>query len=104
MKKPLLLLACLTLAGCATKPCLVEEPQQVTTRLNVHILADGSIGEITLAKSSGVEALDNKAFELMKNARAEPAHKDGTPIDSWVIKSFDFEKVPTGKPAQSTQP
>ncbi|WP_108125118.1 energy transducer TonB [Saccharospirillum mangrovi] len=49
--------------------------------LTVYVYADGSVGDITLAESSGSRRLDAAAIEAVRHWRYEPARQNGEPID-----------------------
>lgn len=82
-----------------------ERGWEGTVTLKVHIRADGDIGEVIVVGSSGHEILDEQAVELVKEARAKPARRGDTPVDSWVIVPYQFKlaKRPKATPAESEQ-
>lgn len=102
MKTLIILFLMLGLAACACKP--TPEPtapvtatrpvgQKLAVTLQAHVLADGKIEEVKVEQSSGSAEIDQKAVELVKNGKASPAMQDGKPVDSWVSKTLEFEKV-----------
>jgi protein TonB len=59
-----------------------------TVVLNVELLADGTVGDVTIAESSGYPLLDRLARDAVKSWRHEPAKRDGTPITQRVTQPF----------------
>lgn len=104
MKTLIILFLMLGLAACACKPTPEAEltapvtpttpvGQKLVVTLQAHVLADGKIEEVKVEQSSGSAEIDQKAVELVKNGKASPAMQDGKPVDSWVSKTLEFEKV-----------
>jgi protein TonB len=59
--------------------------------LRVHVRADGSVAEATLAQSSGSQLLDDSALKTVREQwRFLPARLDGTPVESWVEVPIRF--------------
>ena len=58
--------------------------------LRVDVLADGSPGAVTLAKSSGHELLDEAALEAVRRWKFVPAKRDGSPVSSSVNVPINF--------------
>jgi TonB family protein len=61
-----------------------------TVRLSVEVLASGSVGEISIKKSSGYEVLDQSALMTVKKWRFTPARFAGIPIRSTVVVPITF--------------
>ncbi len=59
---------------------------------DVHILANGTVGEIKLKRSSGFARLDNAAKDALKKWRYVPAKRGNEPIDYWYVQPIDFAK------------
>ena len=58
--------------------------------LDVYILADGRVGEITLNRSSGFARLDHAALETVRNWRYMPARRGGEAIPFWYVQPITF--------------
>lgn len=58
--------------------------------LRVLVLADGSVGSVEVAQSSGHDALDRAAAGAAREWRFLPATRDGGPIDAWAIITVRF--------------
>jgi TonB family protein len=80
--------------GANQKPPYPELAQRQgyegTVRLVVEVLASGSVGEISIKKSSGYEVLDQSAFMTVKKWRFTPARFAGIPVRSTVIVPITF--------------
>jgi TonB family protein len=48
--------------------------------IRVHITADGTVGGVDVAESSGYAALDQAAVKCAERWRYKPATKDGNPV------------------------
>jgi protein TonB len=64
--------------------------EQGRVLFDVHILADGSVGEIRLKRSSGHPRLDQSALEAVRNWRYLPARRGGEPIPFWYVQPIEF--------------
>jgi protein TonB len=59
--------------------------------LRVHVRADGSVAEVTVAQSSGFSQLDDAALKTVRERwRFIPARLDGIPVESWVEVPIRF--------------
>lgn len=58
--------------------------------LDVHILPNGSVGEIKLRESSGFRRLDDAALSAVRNWRYVPATRGGQPIAFWYVQPVVF--------------
>ena len=59
--------------------------------LRVHVRADGSVAEVTVAQSSGFSQLDDSALRTVRESwRFIPARLDGIPVESWVEVPIRF--------------
>jgi periplasmic protein TonB len=64
--------------------------EQGRVQLDVYILADGSVGEIKLRRSSGYAQLDQAALEAVRNWRYEPARRGNEAIAFWYVQPVTF--------------
>ena len=64
--------------------------EQGTTVLRVLVQADGSAGEVQIAKSSGHELLDAAARAALRSWRFNPATSEGKAIAEWYQISIPF--------------
>jgi protein TonB len=64
--------------------------EQGRVLFDVHILPDGSVGEIKLKKSSGYARLDEAALEAVRRWRYVPAKRGDTPIPFWYVQPVTF--------------
>lgn len=62
-----------------------------TTLLSVEVLADGSVGQLFVARSSGHRLLDDTALESLRQWRFLPGRKGGVPTASWVDIPVQFQ-------------
>lgn len=58
--------------------------------LRVLVRADGTVGSVETAQSSGNQVLDRAAVEAATSWRFQPATRDGDPIDAWAIIPVRF--------------
>jgi protein TonB len=58
--------------------------------LDVYILADGSVGEVKLKRSSGFPRLDTAAAEAVRRWRYVPARRGNEPIPFWYVQPVTF--------------
>lgn len=64
-------------------------------KLSVLVAADGSVAEVTVAKSSGYPRLDRAALETVQTTwRFAPARADGRPVAARVIVPIEFKLEP----------
>jgi len=61
-----------------------------TVLLSLYILANGSVGEVKLARSSGFPRLDDSALREAKKWRFVPGTSDGTPLAMWKQVPITF--------------
>ena len=64
--------------------------EQGQVLLDVHILADGSVGGIKLRRSSGFHRLDGAALEAVRHWRYVPARRGTEPIPYWYVQPVTF--------------
>jgi periplasmic protein TonB len=64
--------------------------EQGCVQLDVYILADGSVGEIKLKRSSGFPRLDQAALEAVRNWRYQPARRGNEAIAFWYVQPLTF--------------
>lgn len=58
--------------------------------LDVHVLADGSVGEVRLRHSSGYTRLDQAAIKAVRVWRYVPARRSDLPISYWYAQPVVF--------------
>jgi protein TonB len=64
---------------------------QGTVGLDTVVLADGTVGDVTVAQSlDGVHGLDDQAVKAMKQWRFKPGLKDGKPVAVLVAVEMTF--------------
>jgi protein TonB len=80
------------LAPFETRPNFVYQPDPVypllakrrgwegTVTLDIELRADGSVGDIKVAQSSGHALLDQAAMDKVKTWRHIPVKRDGVPV------------------------
>jgi periplasmic protein TonB len=64
--------------------------EQGRVLLDVYILADGSVGEIRIRRSSGHPRLDEVARDAVSRWRYVPARRGNEAIPFWYIQPIDF--------------
>jgi len=68
-----------------------EQGLEGTVKVKVQVLADGSVGSASIAKSSGHDILDQSVLANVHDCNFEPAEKDGVPMASKVIIPVRFK-------------
>lgn len=63
---------------------------QGITELKIHILSDGSVAEVLVARSAGHQELDEAALEAVKRWRFEPARRGREPVAVWALVPIRF--------------
>jgi periplasmic protein TonB len=63
---------------------------QGTTLLRIHIEVDGRVGDVTVARSAGHQALDEAAAEAVRRWRFEPALSSAGPVSMWAVVPVEF--------------
>jgi TonB family protein len=58
--------------------------------LKILVRADGSVGGVEVAQSSGRSALDVAAVREVSVWKFTPATRDGQPIDAWALVPLAF--------------
>lgn len=58
--------------------------EEGVTLVRLLVLADGSIGNVQVAKSSGFPRLDETAVRKLKRWRVNPGTENGKPVDMWM--------------------
>jgi periplasmic protein TonB len=61
-----------------------------TVLLNIQVLAGGAVGEVTIARSSGYDMLDDAAVEAVKQWRFAPAKVGGQAVEANVTLPVQF--------------
>jgi protein TonB len=64
--------------------------EQGRVELDVYILADGSVGEIKLKRSSGYSRLDQAAADAVRQWRYQPARRGSEAIAFWYVQPLTF--------------
>ena len=64
---------------------------QGVTRLRVHVLESGRVGEVMVDESAGFRDLDLAAMDAVKKWRFEPARRGKEPVSVWVMLPVKFE-------------
>ena len=64
--------------------------EQGQVLLDVLILADGSVGELKVKKTSGFRRLDSAALDAVERWRYQPARRGNTPIAYWYVQPIVF--------------
>jgi len=63
---------------------------QGTTMLRVHVLVDGSVGDVVVQETAGHPDLDEAAAEAVRRWRFDPARRGNNPVATWVLQPFEF--------------
>lgn len=63
---------------------------QGTSMVFARVRADGSVAETRIERSSGNDALDHAALEVVRDWTFQPARQDGQAIDSTVLVPVQF--------------
>jgi TonB family protein len=71
-----------------------------TVTLRLELLADGTIGQVEVARSSGYPPLDTAAHDAAKTWRHQPATSNGRPVARWVTLDVNFALDKGTNPAQ----
>lgn len=58
--------------------------------LRILVRADGTVGDVDVAESSGHSVLDASAIQASSRWRFQPATRDGEPIEAWVLVPVRF--------------
>lgn len=56
----------------------------------VYVKTDGTVGDVQLYNSSGVESLDNAALAAAPRTRWVPASNNGIPVGVWTTLTYRF--------------
>ena len=59
--------------------------------LKIHVLASGQPDNVTVAKSSGYDILDDAAVKAVTSWGFDPAKRGQTPVDGWVNVPINFK-------------
>ncbi len=62
-------------------PMSVKLGEEGITTLSFHVTTDGSVNNVTVAKSSGSQRLDDAAVSCASRWRYKPATVDGNPVE-----------------------
>jgi protein TonB len=58
--------------------------EEGVTIVRLYVLADGSIGDVQVATSSGFPRLDETAVKKLKRWRVNPGTENGKPVPMWM--------------------
>ena len=61
-----------------------------TVTLWVYVASDGSVSDVRLYNSSGVNSLDDAALSAVWNTRWTPAQNNGIPVGVWTTLTYNF--------------
>lgn len=61
-----------------------------TVTLWVYVSSDGSVADVRLYNSSGVNSLDQAALSAAWNTRWTPAQNNGIPVGVWTTLMYNF--------------
>ncbi|OPL17616.1 MAG: hypothetical protein AVO35_09305 [Candidatus Aegiribacteria sp. MLS_C] len=61
-----------------------------TVTLWVYVSTDGSVEDVRLYNSSGVNSLDQAALSAASNTRWTPAQNNGIPVGVWTTLTYNF--------------
>lgn len=64
--------------------------EEGTVSLSIQVLADGSVGQVSVLQSSGHRRLDEAAIEGARQTIFNPALVLGQPVDSTINLSYAF--------------
>jgi TonB family protein len=67
-----------------------KEGVQGTTELKVLVRADGSVGQVLVAKSAGHLDLDRAAVDAVRTWRFAPARREREAVAVWVVVPVEF--------------
>jgi protein TonB len=67
-----------------------EQGLEGTVTLQLEMLADGTIGEVKVARSSGHAILDTAAQEVARTWTHIPTTRDGVAVLRWVNLNLTF--------------
>lgn len=79
-------------------PAARREGQVGTVRLRLEVRADGRVGEVLVAETSGFTLLDQAAVKAARTWRFDPARENDHPVAEWrrVAVEFRLENGPQG--------
>jgi protein TonB len=72
-------------------PRSIRNGEEGSVMLRVQVLADGSAGQVEIAKSSGFPMLDEAAKSAVQSWRFHPATIDGKPVTEWFRVPITFK-------------
>lgn len=76
---------------------------QGSVTLRLELLADGTVGEVEVARSSGHAVLDTAAQEAAKTWTHKPAQHNEVPVTRWVSLTVNFTLDKTSETKQDTR-
>ena len=79
------------LLGDVSYPLLArQQGWEGTVTLHIELLANGTVGTVEVAASSGYPSLDAAAQETVQRWTHTPARRNGIPVTSWTKLNFTF--------------
>jgi protein TonB len=87
-------------------PAARQQGLEGTVTLHLELLADGTVGEVKVAQSSGHALLDTAAQETARTWTHSPAMHNGTAVTRWVKLSLTFsldKAAPESKERKKTR-
>ena len=63
---------------------------QGTTLLRIYIERDGRVGDVSVQRSAGHQALDEAAADAVRRWRFEPALNSAGPVSMWALVPVEF--------------
>jgi TonB family protein len=65
--------------------------EEGTTLIKLLVLEDGRPSSLQVDQSSGYPRLDNAALETVSTWRFKPAHREGKPVEAWLLVPVTFK-------------
>jgi periplasmic protein TonB len=115
-------LALLVAAACGSEPVVETEPVAVTpptfeypeelweagvqgcALLRLRVTGGGVVDSSLVERASGYPAFDSAALAGVGGLRFEPATRDGSPTDKWVLLPVEFGLTPEATPCSDNDP
>ncbi|MEE9145838.1 MAG: energy transducer TonB, partial [Candidatus Tectomicrobia bacterium] len=101
--------------GLETAPRFVHQPKpeypvlarqqglEGTVTLHIELLADGTVGAVDIAESSGHSVLDTAAQNAVQHWTHSPATPQGTPVNRWMRLNVHFALDKEPEAGQETE-
>jgi protein TonB len=68
----------------------LKRGQTVSVTLSFVVGVDGSVSDVSVARSSGVPAVDEAVMAAARKARYRPGTKNGAPVPTRMSHAFSF--------------